>query len=183
MPSLKTHMSPRPPAETDWRLKKIRHLEVELRHLKEYLSNVSLNNANQLLVITQIYNITSVAQEKSPALAAVKRLIEQNNINLNAATKSLPGSILSTGGDGTLTPPTSSPDSQLSAAMNSDDASVEDSNDENVNRGSQTGPPGKTNGQPDLFDFLLGGDKRETDGKEELLKAEGETNIGKKTRG
>lgn len=98
---------------------------------------VSLNDANHLLIITQIYNMVSMAQKSSQAIASIKQLIEQNRNNLLNATTMSPVSFLPASGGGTDTPPSTSSGSQLSAATSSDDASVLDSLEKEENQGQE----------------------------------------------
>ncbi|KIH90944.1 hypothetical protein SPBR_00236 [Sporothrix brasiliensis 5110] len=130
--------SPHAPAEDVWQTKRVLQLETELRLAQDQLRAVSLSNANNVLVLTQIYNIASMPQKSSQALAAIKNLLIQSTKHMMSATAVSPASILPGSGGNTETPPSTGASSQLSPATSSDDFSASDG-------------PGDPKGRPDLL--------------------------------
>ncbi|ERS95678.1 hypothetical protein HMPREF1624_07752 [Sporothrix schenckii ATCC 58251] len=129
---------PHAPAEDVWQAKRVLQLETELRLAQDQLRAVSLSNANNVLVLTQIYNIASMPQKSSQALVAIKNLLIQNTKHMMSATAVLPASVLPGSGGNTETPPSTEANSQLSPATSLDDFSASDG-------------PGDPKGRPDLL--------------------------------
>lgn len=128
-----TRSGPPTSAEAIWHARRVQQLETDSSLMKEQLSAVALKNANNLLLLSQVYNVTLHPIGSDDKVACIKQLIEEGAKSIMTAANGASGSLPSTEGGQTMTPPSTGPPSELSVNLNSEESNASDGpEDDNV---------------------------------------------------